>query len=515
MNLKLDHKPLYQLADEWLDWLSASGAEWRTWSSRIYADAELEQVALLRFRLAAQSFGERYGPGRAFVMARVPGRVHIMGRHIEPCGGPTVTAATAEELVVAGSLINRPVIEISSSSADFGPPQTASLSDFVPLCDTRNWDELIEHPAARMFTARHGGQMILHAAGALLRMWCSIPELRRYGLQMHIDGNLPPTRAMGLRPAVVVASILAVMGSAELQIQPLRLLSLCEDAGHLSGTADSLTDFAAILLAERDRLLPTEFTPLQPGTPRALPQGISLIVADSGQYPERLLGVREVFAARQGQIERATRLLREAHAELRDAASPLQAMLGPDPEVNAGRVLPMLLGLPYGTPSESGERAVTLRDVGIYAASEICRARLFLQALDADNRQMLGGLSTLSHEGDRVSQFIDDEEEPYCLDFGDESLADLASSDLPLWMIPGRYATSTRLVDWIVDQARAVGALCAQVSGAGMGGAAVLLAEREMTEPLCDMLRTRIYVRTRVHADIRVIRPSSGACCLG
>lgn len=81
-----------------------------------------------------------------------------------------------------------------------------------------------------------------------------------------------------------------------------------------------------------------------------------------------------------------------------------------------------------------------------------------------------------------------------------------------LWMQPGSYACSTPRIDRIVDLACAQrGVVGAQLSGAGLGGCAMILVRNEAVKRTLKHLTRAWYEARGLEVEAYVCRPVAGS----
>jgi galactokinase len=70
---------------------------------------------------------------------------------------------------------------------------------------------------------------------------------------------------------------------------------------------------------------------------------------------------------------------------------------------------------------------------------------------------------------------------------------------------------STRALDLVVDAALGAGALGARLTGAGMGGCAVVLSDRATAADIGTEAQKALYDNGYRESVVRVVQPSGGA----
>ena len=112
-----------------------------------------------------------------------------------------------------------------------------------------------------------------------------------------------------------------------------------------------------------------------------------------------------------------------------------------------------------------------------------------------------GRLMNVSHDGDRVSNFSPET----------ARLKRSLCTDVPLYLQPGDYSSSTPEIDRMVDVALRAGSLGAQINGAGLGGSIMALVEEERSSALLEAMRKNYFEPSGVTANFIRAVPVGGA----
>ncbi|MFN3420422.1 MAG: hypothetical protein ACK40X_01680, partial [Armatimonadota bacterium] len=84
-------------------------------------------------------------------------------------------------------------------------------------------------------------------------------------------------------------------------------------------------------------------------------------------------------------------------------------------------------------------------------------------------------------------------------------------NQIPIWKQAGSYRCSTPAIDFIVDTALRVGAIGAQLSGAGLGGCAMVLVKREEAEQVAQRVSIAFQKSLGTEPSWFVAEPCQGA----
>jgi N-acetylgalactosamine kinase len=136
---------------------------------------------------------------------------------------------------------------------------------------------------------------------------------------------------------------------------------------------------------------------------------------------------------------------------------------------------------------------------------------MFRQVLREGDIDRIGELMTVSHDGDRVTRWRDSEPSPFQFPTDDFALEAFEQNKVPIWKQAGSYRCSTPAIDFIVDTALGVGALGAQLSGAGLGGCAMALARRDEAEQIAERIASNYQRALGMELSWFTAEPCKGA----
>lgn len=387
--------------------------------------------------------------GPPLVAYRAPGRVNIIGEHVDYNGLPVLPFAIDRNIVVLAAP-HPDRLRLFNTAPDF-PSREFDAGALPPREPTGDWTDL----ALRILAG--------------IRKECAGSGLALGGMTCVIASDLPAAAGVSSSGALAVALTLACLGSHGKDALADRGRRRCL-AQHIAawergrGTATGAMDQSICLLGLRGHALRIEWNPLCE-TPIPLPDGYNWIVAHS------LVRADKGGAARAGYNQRvsetamaALHLARLAFtdapaADLRPPAvyQALLARLRSDDDPLS--VEEVLAALPPDAP-------VLARRV----------RHLLTEALRVDEAcEMLRG-----HEVEGLG---------YLLDGSHGSLRD-------------DYGVSTPEVDRLVERLREAGALGARVVGAGFGGSVIAVAPAARTPSIIDSVIANYYER-----DLRTLQP--------
>lgn len=228
--------------------------------------------------------------------ATAPGRINLIGEHIDYNGLPVLPMALDRNIRVDFDVLRGPTVELDGD-ADHGP-------------FAFRLDRPIE-PAPR----GHWSNYVRAAAKGLLDHGV---ELTR-GIGGTVTGTVPVAEGLSSSSALVVASSLALLHANETHVEAVELAALLARAEQYVGVRGGGMDQAASLCGEKGHALRIDFDPLRV-TPVPVPEGWRWVVASSLARAEKAGVARDAYNERRAQCAEALeRLGRASWREVVDA----------------------------------------------------------------------------------------------------------------------------------------------------------------------------------------------------
>jgi len=503
----------FRPATEWIAALQDGGPSLSNLLRQTYGhDANLieeRRKAILRLsNLAAKTLG----PNRPFIICRSPGRINLMGRHVDHRGGyANVMAIGKETLIAAAPRADDKVTLVNADNAAF-PQRDFAITEALGNNLEGDWVDFVDSHGVARTLQRAPGDWSHYARAALLRLQHEQHEQRLNGMDCIVLGNVPMGAGLSSSSALLVAFAQAALALNGLKIEVNNFVDLCGEAEWFVGSRGGSMDHAAITTSKAGYITRMGFLPFRVDGAVQLPEGTDVVVVDSGEKAVKSAGApaRDVFNQRVATYELAERLLRQnwppaANVEhLRDlvpdrlgvSPSALYHAIASLPNRPSRRQLRELL------PSRDGDEldrlfathanlgGYDLSGVALYGLGECVRSERFSGLLERGDLAAVGRYMRVSHNGDRRwTHSPDGNQKRFTVRTDTTSLNRLALSETDLINVPGRYGCSTQAIDRIVDRAsRVEGVIGAQITGAGLGGCAVVMVKSEHREWLLRVL---------------------------
>ena len=471
-------------------------------------------------RAVLEAFIARYGAERPAVLVRAPGRVNLMGRHVEHRGGSVNVLATEAATVFAVAPRADGIVHMTNLDPAYAEESFAvdeSSDAHAPLAGeaaTRAWLAWLARPEVRAALAASRGDWTNYVKGAVYRLQRAV-DLPLCGMDVVASGNIPVAAGLSSSSSVVVASMLALAAVNGLDLEPAELVPLCGEAEWFVGSRGGAGDHAAMLCSREGALTRLDFAPFGVGPSMRLPARYAVLVANSLEQAKKSEGSRDRFNACVAAYEFALLLVRRAFPErqlavFRDLArvrpfAEGYRLLRAIPRTATRDTLRALL-------PESGERldeifathadpgVYDLRGVALFGLGECARAACAMDVLKAGDCARFGELMKISHASEAPRAVTD------------AVLDDLAARNVDYADAVGAYGCSTPRIDSLCALLdRTPGVLGSELAGAGLGGCVLALVEADRAEAVLDTLARAFYAPLGASPAAFVCAPAHGA----
>ena len=474
-------------------------------------------------RAVLEAFIARYGADRPAVLVRAPGRVNLMGRHVEHRGGSVNVFATEAATVFVAAPRADATVHVENLDPAY-PEESfavdAAADGRAPLggeAATRAWLDWLARPDVREALAASRGAWTNYVKGAVFRLQRAT-DLPLCGMDVMASGNIPVGAGLSSSSSVVVATMLALAAVNGLDFGAEELVPLCGEAEWFVGSRGGAGDHAAILCGQEGTLTRLDFAPFAVGPATRLPPRYAVVVVNSLEQAKKSEGSRDRFNACVAAYEFALLLMRRAFPErhlavFRDLArvrpfADGYRLLRAIPRTATRDALRALLPESgarldelFATHSDPG--VYDLRGVALFGLGECARAARAMDLLKAGDCARLGELMKISHAS----------EAPHAVT--DAVLDDLAARNVDYAEAVGAYGCSTPRIDGLCAMLDSMpGVLGSELAGAGLGGCVLALVEADRAPDVLDALAREFYAPLVAPPAAFVCKPARGASVL-
>ncbi len=505
-----------------------------------------ERMTLIRRALVA--FGQKYGRQSVAAIVRCPGRINLMGRHIDHQGGHCNPLAIDREVVMAVQARRDDVVELSNVDPVSFPPRRYSLHKLNRVLPPDEWKAFVDAQTTVDFLAQNAGCWSLYVLAAILRLQNRFPEREFRGMNLMVAGDIPIAAGLSSSSAMVVAAAEAAILVNDLPVEVDEFPVLLGEGEWFVGTRGGFNDHAAMKLAQRGSVLKVKFFDFAVEEVVAFPPECCLAICDSGVKARKSESTKHTYNAKVTAYAMAKALLKKGSPQWDGRIEHFRDLNPLTLGASLGEVYRAIVSLPRKMTREafrellSGEAGgeteklfashrkpesgYDVRGVALFGVAECERSRLCAEYLRMGDVEGLGRLMNISHDGDRVTvnsgkgrrvEFATAETDDVMMD-----LIERAESDSPavrqtaaMHLQPGSYRCSTPQIDLIVDMAKATpGVYGAQLSGAGLGGCAMVLLGQKACGELGKNFAETCLSASNLECSFLVCTPIGGSGAL-
>jgi len=518
---------------QWQNMLSDPSPAGRRLFRQWYGD----DVPWSQFQQALDAFSCRHGADRPVTIVRSPGRINLMGRHIDHQGGTVNVMAVNREIVFVAAPRQDDLVSLSNADELHFAPQMFRISDMVANLNWDDWQHVIDGPRLQRLLETARGDWANYVKASILRLQELFRDRRLRGADILVRGQIPMGAGLSSSSALVVAAAEAICAFNGLPVNARRLVSLCGEGEWFVGTRGGAADHAAIKLSKRGTVTRVGFFPFHIEASAPFFTNCNLIVCNSGVYAGKSGGARNTFNSKVAAYHIGRIWVKMLRPDLAPRITHLRDVNRKNLGLSHADFAGLLTQLPLRVRRAQVQAAVkqiadpererldrlfqthdapadgyAVRDVVMFGLSEMARAQKCLDLLKEGNATALGQLMTISHEGDRVSREnhagLRKKIKQAGIDSTFQEWATAKGAKTDIARIPGSYACSLPELDRIVDLAmQQPGVKGAQLAGAGLGGCVMVLADKERTQDLMQRLAAESI-------DAHVFTPIAGASSL-
>jgi N-acetylgalactosamine kinase len=523
---------------QWLEILNNSESSLRCLSP-LYGDT-YPNLESKRSRLidVLQGYLSQYGDEEVLI-ARSPGRINIMGRHVDHQGGHNNQMAIDRDImIVAGARDDRYVNMHSMQSQRFSHREFGIDELVSEYTENGDWLEFVNSPSIKARVASAYGDWAQYVKAAIVRFETQCSKNSLSGMNMMVSGDIPIAAGLSSSSALLVATAEAIVGLNNLHIDEQEFVEHCAEGEWYVGTRGGAGDQAAMKFARQGQIVQIGFFPLEVVARTPFFTDHVMVVCYSHQRARKTAGAKDIFNHRVACYYIGRELLKERFPRQCNNIEHLRDFNNEDIGIEYSELLEMLTTLPINMSRDEviaslpDGRAMQylddfsdtidhfpIRSVVIYGLAECIRSRDCQQLLYDGAVSTFGEWMRISHDGDRVVHTGQGENnKPYSPDYCDAAMhrwieqARTGNPKLQLALQPGAYGCSTPQIDLMVDIALGIeGVVGAQLCGGGLGGCITALTHKQAIDDLQRALAQHYYDPHELEAETFSCYPVSGS----
>ncbi|XP_022199629.2 N-acetylgalactosamine kinase [Nilaparvata lugens] len=420
---------------------------------------------------------------------QVPGRVNLIGEHIDYCGYPVCPMAIGKYILIA--------FGFSNEKKDF--LHVTNLNKIHP--DFVNHTDVVEVSVDKIGWTSYLLSGILGIKNKIESQHSNKEDLKEVkGLCLAVSGNIPEAAGLSSSSALVVAGSMIYSLVHKFDTTKLELAELCAAAENFVGTAGGGMDQTIILNADKGTSKLIEFRPLKV-TNCVLPEGSVFVIANS--LVEKNKAASSDFNTRVAECRIAAQIIakREGCPDWKGlrTLSLIQKALKCDVTEMKDKVEQYFHESPYTKEEICKVLGITISDLDYLS---LCPKTYNVETFKLKQRAM-----HVYSEAERVFTW-----KKYCEDGESiEKFGELmnASHD----SLQNLYECSHPELDRLVAICRENGAYGARLTGAGWGGCMVALTSKTKVVRMMNALDNYYATKKDVDLDsaLFAVGPEGGA----
>lgn len=456
----------------------------------------------------------KYGD-RKVIVTRSPGRINLMGRHIDHRGGGINVMATDRDTVFITTPREDGAVNITNVDPRY-PDGSFSISEMMGAVKYEKWLDYLEDERTKTALENSRGDWSNYVKSAVARVQFD-NEMPLCGMDMVASGNIPVAAGLSSSSSIVVAVMEAVVSLNCLNYTEKEFVELCGEGEWFVGSRGGAGDHAAMKCGKAGRIVHLGFKPFTIGENASFADKYAVLVANSMIKAKKSEGSKDKFNAKVAAYEIAFMIIKREFPEydlreFRDIAgirpySKIYEILKAVPETMTRGGTKALLPeykekLERLFSTHADPKLYDLRGVALYGISECVRADDFMRVLDDGDYARIGEMMKISHDGDRIRE----------ADFSDKTMDKLAAENADIALQSGAYGCSLEQIDSLCDLLNSAdGVLGSELVGAGLGGCVIAIVERAKAQNVIDLVNKEYYDKNGFEHAANVFTAACGS----
>lgn len=430
-----------------------------------------------------RQFEKKFGESPHFY-AHAPGRVNLIGEHVDYCGYSVLPMAVQRSILAAVSVSSSGTIELTNTNPQYKDFTVPCLEEITIDRDNPEW--------YYYFLCGVKGVQENFGISPLAGMRCVL------------DGTIPPSSGLSSSSALVCCAGLVTMEANQKSLSKVALAEICAKCERYIGTEGGGMDQSISFLAEEGTAKLIDFDPLC-ATDVKLPDGAVFVISNccvemnkaaSSHFNIRVVECRiatKVLAKSKGLDWNRLAKLAQVQTELKASLEEMLALV--DEELHPE---------PYN-------REEICRVLGV-TAEQLCTDLLSANTQHVTHFKLYQRARHVYGEAGRVLRFkaVCDSEPTEAMQLLGDLMNQSHASCRDL------YECSCPELDQLVDTCLEAGAVGSRLTGAGWGGCAVSMVPSEKVESFLRAVREAYYTHDSRRAAMEeqslfVSKPGGGA----
>lgn len=242
-----------------------------------------------RYKSLVAAFEGKYGCKPSH-LTRAPGRVNLIGEHVDYSGYGVLPMAIEQDIAIAFRPNDSKELRFSNTNSSQYSDHTSSVVDFTIDKETIVWYSYI----------------LCGMKGMMEELGIKDPV----GMDVLVDGSIPPASGLSSSSALVCCSALAFLCANGVDLPSKRdLAEMCARSERFIGTQGGGMDQAISFLGQLGKAFMIEFNPIHPSEV-SLPDGYSFIISNTLVASPK--AAQSYFNTRVAEVHIAARVIAKA-----------------------------------------------------------------------------------------------------------------------------------------------------------------------------------------------------------
>ncbi|KAL4228022.1 N-acetylgalactosamine kinase [Mactra antiquata] len=434
-----------------------------------------------RFSQLGKKFQSKYDCEPVF-FARAPGRVNIIGEHIDYCGYGVLPIAIDQDIVIAVRQTDDDTLYLSNIDDKYSDYK-CNVKDFEINKDQPDWHNYF----------------LCGLKGIMELLSLENPV----GMQCMVDGSVPSSAGLSSSSALVCCAALCTMQANGKSWTKKELADMCAQCERYIGTIGGGMDQAISFMAQPGMAKKIDFNPLRQ-TNVALPDGVSFVISNC--CVEKNKAASSDFNTRVVECRLASQVLAKMKGfEWRE----MKRLADLQTKLNVG--LQEMENVVKECLHESQYTKAEICDVLGVTADILATTSLSPNTLHVENFCLYQRATHVYSEARRVEDF-----QNVCIERPTDAAIKLGE------LMNGSFESCSKLyecscpeLDQLVAICRKHGAIGSRLTGAGWGGCAVSLVPNDKVTEFLDGVKQSYYIprglESKVNNALFVTKSGGGA----
>ncbi len=523
---------------EWLNIIESNNSDLNSFFNETYGYChDLIPEKKQRLKQMLEHYKNKFGDAQV-VIARTPGRVNLMGRHIEHQGGHCNMIAIDRDLFLVAGTRNDHMIHIENTDRRHFKNRIFSYSELLASPKMNQpWIDIVNSQRIKNILSKNPGDWSHYVKAAAARFQYEYQDRLLKGMNIVVSGDIPIASGLSSSSALVVATSEVIASLNSIKLSKQKFVELCGEGEWFVGTRGGAGDQAAMKFSQKGYVTKIAFFPIKVEDSVRLADDYTVLICNSQIKAQKTAGAKDTFNHRVACYHLAREYIKLKFPQHSEKIIHLRDINTENLNINNQELLNLVKSCPekltrkqiiklfsddicskYLSTHSENYNEYPLRNVLMYGLSECQRSKKSAELIQENKIKEFGNLINISHNGDRiVSHSADGTQKAFLADYSDNRLDELinvsqTNGTFCLSNHSGSYSCSIPKIDYMVDLANSVDGVCgAQILGAGLGGCIMVLVQKNASEQLQSKLIENYYQPNNLEPQMLICVPVAGS----